>query len=104
MSSVNAIAKQGEGSGAGAVLGGVLGGLLGHQVGKGHGKDVATVAGAVGGAVLGNTVEKNAKTVSSYEVRVRMDDNTFQTVRYDVMPGVREGDKVRIENGRILRE
>ncbi len=104
VSSVNAIAKQGEGSGAGAVLGGLLGGLLGHQVGKGHGKDVATVAGAVGGAVLGNTVERNAKTVSNYEVRVRMDDNTFQTVRYDVMPGVRVGDKVRLENGRILRD
>ncbi len=104
VSSVNAIVKQGEGSGAGAVLGGLLGGLIGHQAGKGHGKDVATVAGAVGGALLGNTVEKNAKTANTYEVLVRMDDNTFQTVRYEVMPGVRVGDKVHLENGRILRD
>jgi outer membrane lipoprotein SlyB len=102
--SVTPIVQQGQGSGAGAVLGGVLGGVLGHQVGKGRGKDVATVAGAVGGAVLGNTVEKNSKTTQSYEVRVRMEDGTFQTVRFDAEPaGIRTGDKVRVENGRIVR-
>ena len=101
--SINIIAKQGEGSGAGAVLGGVLGGVLGHQVGNGRGKDLATVAGAVGGALLGNSVEKNAKTAKSYDVRVRMEDNTFQTLRYETEPDVRVGDKVRVENGRALR-
>jgi outer membrane lipoprotein SlyB len=102
--SVTPIAQQGQGSGAGAVLGGVLGGVLGHQVGQGRGKDVATVAGAVGGAVLGNTIEKNSKTTQSYEVRVRMEDGTFQTVRFDAEPaGIRIGDKVRVENGRIVR-
>jgi outer membrane lipoprotein SlyB len=102
--SVTPVVQQGQGSGAGAVLGGVLGGVLGHQVGKGRGKDVATVAGAVGGAVLGNTVEKNSKTTQSYEVRVRMEDGTFQTVRFDAEPaGIRIGDKVRVENGRIIR-
>jgi len=101
--SINTIVKQGEGSGAGAVLGGVLGGVLGHQVGNGRGKDLATVAGAVGGAVLGNSVEKNAKTANSYDVRVRMEDDTFQTVRYQTEPGLRVGDKVRIEDGRIVR-
>ena len=101
--SINTIVKQGEGSGAGAVLGGVLGGVLGHQVGNGRGKDLATVAGAVGGAVLGNSVEKNAKTANSYDVRVRMEDGTFQTVRYQTEPGLRVGDKVRVEDGRIVR-
>ena len=101
--SINIIAKQGEGSGAGAVLGGVLGGVLGHQIGNGRGKDLATVAGAVGGAMLGNSVEKNAKTAKSYDIRVRMEDNTFQTLRYETEPDVRVGDKVRVENGRALR-
>lgn len=101
--SINPIDKAGQGSGAGALLGGVLGGVLGHQVGNGRGRDVATVAGAVGGAVLGNQVEKNNKTARSYEVRVRMDDNTFSTVRYEVEPNVRVGDKVRVEDGRLVR-
>jgi len=101
--SINTIVKQGEGSGAGAVLGGVLGGVLGHQVGNGRGKDLATVAGAVGGAVLGNSVEKNAKAANSYDVRVRMDDDTFRTVRNQTEPGLRVGDKVRVEDGRIVR-
>ena len=101
--SITPITKQGEGSGAGAVLGGVLGGVLGHQVGGGRGKDLATVAGAVGGAVLGNTVEKNSKTTSVYDVRVRLEDGTFQTLRYETEPGIRVGDKVKIENGRAVR-
>jgi outer membrane lipoprotein SlyB len=101
--SINPVEKAGQGSGAGALLGGVLGGVLGHQVGNGRGRDAATVAGAVGGAVLGNQVEKNNKTARSYEVRVRMEDNTFSTVRYEVEPNVRVGDKVRVEDGRLVR-
>lgn len=102
--SINPIEKAGQGSGAGAILGGVIGGVLGHQVGGGRGRDAATVAGAVGGAVLGNQVEKNNKTARSYDVRVRMEDNTFSTVRYNVEPNVRIGDKVRVEDGRLVRD
>ena len=102
--SINPIESAGQGSGAGAVLGGVLGGVLGHQVGGGRGRDVATVAGAVGGAVLGNQVEKNNRSSRSYDVRVRMEDNTFSTVRYNVEPNVRIGDKVRVEEGRLVRD
>jgi uncharacterized protein YcfJ len=102
--SINPIDKAGQGSGAGAILGGVIGGVLGHQVGGGRGRDAATVAGAVGGAVLGNQVEKNNKSSRSYEVRVRMEDNTFSTVRYNVEPNVRIGDKVRVEDGRLVRD
>ena len=101
--SVVPIAHAGEGSGAGAVLGGLLGGVLGNQAGKGRGKDVATVAGAVGGAVIGNQIEKSNGASTSYEVRVRLEDGTFQTVRYDREPDVRAGDRVRIENDRLIR-
>ncbi len=101
--SIIPIEKAGEGSGAGALLGGVLGGVLGHQVGNGRGRDAATVVGAVGGAVLGNQVEANNNTSRSYDVRVRMEDNSFRTVRYDVEPNVRVGDKVRLEGSRLVR-
>ncbi len=101
--SIIPVEKAGQGSGAGAILGGVLGGVLGHQVGNGRGRDAATVAGAVGGAVLGNQVERNNNNSRSYDVRVRMDDNTFSTVRYEVEPNVRVGDKVRVEGGRLVR-
>ncbi len=102
--SVTPLAQAGQGSGAGAVLGGVLGGVLGHQVGNGRGRDAATAAGAIGGAVLGNSIEKNSKTTRSFDVRVRMEDATFQTVRFEAEPGVRIGDRVRIENGRLIRD
>jgi outer membrane lipoprotein SlyB len=101
--SVTPITEQGKGSGVGAAIGGVVGGVLGHQVGGGRGKDVATVAGAVGGALLGNQVEKSNKTTQSYEVRVRLDDGSYQNVRSQTEPGLRAGDKVRVENGRIVR-
>ncbi len=101
--SVLPVRHQGQGSGAGAVIGGVLGGVLGRQVGSGRGRDVATVAGAVGGAVIGNSVEKSNSTTQHYEIRVRLTDGTMQTVKSDTDQGMRIGDKVRIDNGRVIR-
>jgi outer membrane lipoprotein SlyB len=101
--SINTNVEQGQGSGAGAVIGGVLGGVLGNQVGKGRGRDVATVAGAVGGAVLGNTIEKSKKSTQSVSIRVRLEDGTFQTIKSDTDQGMRIGDRVKIENQRLLR-
>lgn len=101
--SINTNVEQGQGSGAGAVIGGVLGGVLGNQVGKGRGRDVATVAGAVGGAVLGNTIEKSNKSTQSVSIRVRLEDGTFQTIKSDTDQGMRVGERVRIENQRLIR-
>lgn len=100
---VTPVQKQGQGSGAGAVLGGLIGGVVGHQVGGGRGRDVATVAGAVGGALIGNQVEKSSSTTTEYEVRVRLEDGTYRTAKFTSEPGMRIGDKVRFENGRLLR-
>ena len=71
---------------------------------KGKGSGLGMVAGGVAGAVLGNQVEKNNKSSRSYDIRVRMEDNTFSTVRYNVEPNVRIGDKVRVEEGRLVRD
>lgn len=102
IAAVTPIEKKGDSSGAGAVIGGIVGGVLGHQVGGGRGKDVATVAGALGGALLGNEVEKSQGAVTAWDVRVRLDDGTSTVIRLDREPSWRVGDKVRIENGRIV--
>lgn len=86
--------------GIGTVAGGVLGGLLGNQVGNGNGKTLATVLGAAGGAYAGNTVEKNMKKVTVYDVRVRMDDGTLRNM--DISTAVPVGSKVIVE-GKNLR-
>ena len=101
---VNTIEQPGQGSGLGAVAGGVVGGVLGHQVGQGRGKDLATIAGAVGGAVAGNQIEKSVKKKVEYDVLVRLEDNTAQTVHFQSDPGFRTGDRVKVVDGQIQRQ
>ena len=107
--SVTAVERQGEVNGVpvgnttiglGTVAGGVIGGLLGNQVGNGNGKTLATVVGAAGGAYAGNTVEKNMKKVTVYDVRVRMDDGSMRNL--DISTAVPVGSKVIVE-GKNLR-
>lgn len=100
--SIRYVEQKGQGSGAGAVVGGVLGGVLGHQFGSGRGNTVATVAGVGVGAVAGNEVEKNVKKTSYYVVTVRLDNGKTQSVSQGAKPALREGDRVRIENGNRL--
>lgn len=89
---------------AGALVGGLLGGVLGHQIGHGTGNTVATVGGAVGGAVVGNQVEqRNSQSPASYDVRIRMNDNGYQTINLSNPGDLRVGDRVRIDNGQISR-
>lgn len=87
-------------SGAGAVVGGIVGGLLGHQVGGGRGNTVATIGGAVAGALAGNEVEKRGSAVPpAYRVRVRTNDNGYLTVTQANPYQLRNGDRVKVENG-----
>ncbi|MGH8494298.1 MAG: glycine zipper 2TM domain-containing protein [Moraxellaceae bacterium] len=98
---VNAVKVQGTASGVGAVGGAVAGGVVGHQFGKGHGKDAMTVLGAVGGALAGNQVEKTVRTSTRYDVVVRMQDGSTQTISDTTPPPFASGDKVRVENGTL---
>lgn len=102
--SVNLIEKAGEGTGLGAVAGGVAGGLLGNQIGKGTGNTVATVAGMAGGAYAGHQVEKSMKKTHSYKITVRMNDGTDKVFHQNTDPGLAIGEKVKIENGGIVRQ
>ena len=106
---VTAVQRQGQVSGVavgdqtiglGTVAGGLIGGLLGHQVGGGNGKTLATVAGVAGGAYAGNTIEKNMKKVTVYDVRLRMDDGSRRNM--EVSSAVAVGSKVVVE-GKNLR-
>lgn len=97
--SVQQIEQKGGSSGGGAVIGGVLGGVLGHQIGSGRGNTVATIAGAAGGAVVGNEVERNRNTKTSWEVRIRMDSGNVRTFHYSSQPWAREGDRVQLVDG-----
>ncbi len=96
---------QGSGgsTGAGAVVGGIIGGVVGHQVGSGRGNTAATVAGAAGGALIGNEVEKNRNVGERIEVRVRLDSGARVTYSQESPRDFRNGDRVRIEDGRVFR-
>jgi outer membrane lipoprotein SlyB len=99
--SVRAVEVKGEGSGLGAVAGGVLGGVLGNQVGGGRGRTAMTVVGAGAGAYAGHEVEKNMKKSVSYEIRVRMDDNSYRTF-HAAQPDVGVGQRVKVRDGQLV--
>jgi uncharacterized protein YcfJ len=87
-------------SGVGAVAGGVVGGLVGNQFGHGNGRAATTVLGAVGGGFAGNEIEKHVRTVTVYEVAVRMDNGALRTVETKSAPPV--GKPVTLRRG-VLR-
>ncbi len=99
--SVREIEKPGDGSGVGAIGGAVGGAVLGRQFGNGRGKDLLSILGAVGGGYAGHQVEKNMRTVKSYEMQVRMEDGSMRTVSSATQPNWRAGDRVRVDGGAI---
>lgn len=106
--SINTVQTEGNGSspiGIGTVIGGVVGGVLGNQVGGGTGRSVATAAGVVGGAVVGHQIEKNRSntTAAAYQIRVRLDNGRYESYTQDAIGDMRNGDRVRIDNGRVSR-
>jgi outer membrane lipoprotein SlyB len=101
---IDVIGGSGRSTGAGAIVGGIVGGVLGHQVGSGRGNDVATVAGAVGGAVVGNEVEKRRNDGERYRIVVRLPDGRDSVFEQDSLYGIRVGDRVRIDAGRVIRD
>lgn len=93
-----------SGIGAGAVVGGVVGGLVGNQIGSGSGRTAATAAGVVGGALVGNQIQNSNQQVRNvYQVGIRLDNGSYQTMTLDGIGDLRVGHRVRIEDGRVYR-
>ena len=101
--SVSYMDGRGGTTGGGAIVGGIIGGVLGHQIGDGRGNTAATVVGAAGGALIGNEIEKNRNSVDHVEVRVRLDSGALITYTQENPRDFRNGDRVRIEGGRVFR-
>jgi outer membrane lipoprotein SlyB len=98
--SIEMLPGQQQGGVAGALIGGAVGGLLGHQVGGGRGNTIATIGGAVAGALAGNEVEKRANTTPpAYRIRVRTTDNGYLTLTQSTAYNLRNGDRVKVQNG-----
>ncbi|MDP2681008.1 MAG: glycine zipper 2TM domain-containing protein [Rhodoferax sp.] len=87
--------------GAGTIAGAVVGGILGHQVGSGSGNTAATVLGAAGGAYAGHELEKRNQTQqgSVYQLTIRLNNGSYQTLTQSSHNDIRVGDSVRIDNG-----
>lgn len=102
--SINVVQVDGDGSYLGTIGGGVIGAALGSQVGSGSGKTAAQIAGALGGAYIGRNIERNAKRTQHYEVVVRFANAGTQTVTYEQDPGLRVGEKVKVNNGVLARD
>jgi len=98
--SVRTVEHPAPATGVGAVGGGVVGGLIGNQIGHGNGRTAATVLGAVGGGFAGNEIEKRTRTVTSYQVSVRMEDGSLRTVETVTAPPI--GKAVTLQ-GKVLR-
>jgi outer membrane lipoprotein SlyB len=101
---INVVEVNGEGNYLGAVGGGVVGALLGSQVGSGNGRTAAQVAGALGGAYAGRNIQRNANKTTHFEVVVRYTNGGTQTITYENDPGVRVGEKVKVNNGVLTRD
>jgi outer membrane lipoprotein SlyB len=97
--SVREVEQPGEAKGAGAVAGGVAGAVLGHNIGD-HNK-LVTVLGAAGGALLGNHIEKQARATKNWEISVRFDDGSTQTLPSEAAPFWHQGDRVRLNEGKL---
>jgi outer membrane lipoprotein SlyB len=100
--SVKEVSKPAEKSnGVGPIAGGIAGAVLGNQVGHGMGKTIATVLGAAGGALGGKEIEKNVRATKHWEVLVRLDDGSYQTLKSDVAPYWHGGERVRLLDGKL---
>ena len=87
--------------GTGTIAGAVVGGILGHQIGDGAGNTAATVLGAAGGAYAGHELAKRNQTQQGnvYQLSVRLNNGTYQTLTQTTNNDIRVGDSVRIDNG-----
>jgi outer membrane lipoprotein SlyB len=103
VTSVHVVKQQGEAGLIGPAAGTAVGGLIGSQIGHGSGRTVATIVGAAGGAAVGTEIERRYKATTHHVVSVRLNDGTTRRFTYASAPAFREGDRVRVVEGRLVR-
>ena len=96
--------KAEHGSGMGIATGALVGGFLGNRVGSGNGRKLATVAGAVGGGYAGNEIERNARSRTMTEVKVRMNNGAVRKFTEEGARHYYEGEHVRVTHGALVAE
>jgi len=87
-------------SGVGAAIGAAVGGLIANKIGGEEGKTIATILGLLGGVWAGNAVEKHLKQAPTYQVVVRMQDNTQRT--FELNAAMPVGAKVKVQGGTLV--
>ncbi len=103
---INVIEVKGDGNYIGTIGGGVIGALAGSAVGGGSGRTAAEVAGALGGAYVGRNIDRqnDRPTGRHFEVVIRYANGGTQTIQYPNDPGLRVGEKVRFNDGALVRD
>ncbi len=101
VTSVREVTDTPKTNGSGPVLGGIAGAVAGHQVGQGKGNVLATLVGAAGGALGGLAVEDKVRATKHWEVLVRLDDGSTQSLRSDTQPFWHGGERVRLLDGKL---
>jgi outer membrane lipoprotein SlyB len=104
VTSVRVVKQQGEAGLIGPAAGTAVGGLIGSQIGHGSGRTVATIVGAAGGAAAGTEIERRYKSTTHHVVNVRLHDGTTRRFTYGSAPAFREGDRIRVVEGRLMRD
>ena len=99
--SVREVTAPAQSNGSGPIIGGIAGAVLGNQVGHGTGKTIATVLGAAGGAFAGKEIETKQRATKHWELTVRLDDGSRQTLSSPNAPYWHEGDRVRMIDGKL---
>ena len=101
VNSVTARQMAGKPNIVGAVIGAIVGGVAGNQFGSGRGNTAATAGGAVVGGVVGSQVGK-AGSSTVYDIVIRMDNGTTQTLTVAATGELRSGSRVRISGDHIV--
>lgn len=95
--------RDGEASATGTVAGGAVGAVAGRALAShasSSGKNVATVAGAVGGALIGRKIEEKANRHAVWTVDYTLYDGNKASADFDRDPGLKEGERIGMREGK----
>ena len=105
VSAIDRVSSQDQLTGAGAVIGGITGALIGRQFGgSSDGRARGTLFGGVAGLLLGNEIERQRGGLRDMvRVSVQFDNGSVRRFDMGSAGDLRVGDRVRIEDNRVVR-